>query len=242
MILKKIILVFSMAVLLLNVKGIAAQQRYSLEGLLEPSDTVDLSSPVQGVLTEILVERGDIVKKDQVVARLDSKMEKAALDLAQAKVEFSRRKVQRNDELYQKELLSIHDKDEMETELKILELQLRQAEDEVDTHTIRSSVDGVVVERFFSPGEHVGDDPVIKIARIDPLYVEVVVPAEKFGTIVKGTRAEVVLESPKAGKHSARVIVVDKVIDAASGTFGVRLLLNNPDYTLPAGLKCKVLF
>ena len=40
----------------------------------------------------------------------------------------------------------------------------------------------------------------------------------------------------------ARVTVVDRVVDAASGTFGVRLELPNPDYRLPAGLKCKVRF
>jgi len=38
------------------------------------------------------------------------------------------------------------------------------------------------------------------------------------------------------------VTVVDKVMDAASGTFGVRLALPNPDLALPAGLKCKIRF
>jgi membrane fusion protein, multidrug efflux system len=222
--------------------NVSAQQRLTLDGLIEPSETVNISSQVQGILTEILVERGDMVKKDQVIARLNSKVEKAALDLAQAKVEFSKRKVLRNQELYQKELLSIHDKDEMETELELAELQLRQAEEEVKMHTICSSIDGVVVERFLSPGEYVGEQPIVKIACIDPLYVEVVVPSEKFGTVTKGARAGVVLESPKAGRYTARVIVVDQVIDAASGTFGVRLQLNNPDYLLPSGLKCKVAF
>jgi hypothetical protein len=38
------------------------------------------------------------------------------------------------------------------------------------------------------------------------------------------------------------VTVVDRVVDAASSTFGVRLELANPDYRLPAGLKCRVRF
>jgi multidrug efflux pump subunit AcrA (membrane-fusion protein) len=40
----------------------------------------------------------------------------------------------------------------------------------------------------------------------------------------------------------AKVTVVDRVVDAASGTFGVRLELPNPGYKLPAGLKCKTRF
>jgi hypothetical protein len=38
------------------------------------------------------------------------------------------------------------------------------------------------------------------------------------------------------------VTVVDQVLDAASGTFGVRLALPNPERQLPAGIRCKVLF
>jgi hypothetical protein len=36
--------------------------------------------------------------------------------------------------------------------------------------------------------------------------------------------------------------VVDQVLDAASGTFGVRLALPNPGQQLPAGIRCKVQF
>lgn len=236
------IVISVVSVLICMPSAVSAQEMYTLEGLIEPSRTVNIASPVEGILSEVLVDRGDIVKKEQVIARLDSKIERAAMDLARARVEFSKRKVERNEDLYRKELLSIHEKDEMETELEILELQLRQAEEEVETRTIRSSIDGVVVERFLSPGEHVGDESIVEIACIDPLYVEVVVPAERFGTITQGTKAEVVIESPKQARYSAWIIVVDRVIDAASGTFGVRLLLENPNYTLPSGLKCKVTF
>ena len=45
-----------------------------------------------------------------------------------------------------------------------------------------------------------------------------------------------------AGIYDAKVTVVDRVVDAASGLFGVRLELPNPDYKLSAGLKCQVTF
>ena len=41
---------------------------------------------------------------------------------------------------------------------------------------------------------------------------------------------------------SKNLIVVDRVMDAASGTFGVRLRLPNPDLALPAGIRCTVRF
>ena len=44
------------------------------------------------------------------------------------------------------------------------------------------------------------------------------------------------------GRHATTVRLVDKVMDAASGTFVVRMELPNPKGTLPAGLKCRVRF
>jgi len=44
------------------------------------------------------------------------------------------------------------------------------------------------------------------------------------------------------GSYTARVDVVDQMFDAASGTFGVRLSLPNPNRRIPAGLKCRARF
>ena len=107
---------------------------------------------------------------------------------------------------------------------------------------LRSPVRGVVVERILSPGDLAGREPVLKIAQIDPLRVEVFAPISLLGKIRVGRKAQVRPEAPVGKVHSARVTVVDRVVDAASGTFGVRLELPNPRYRLPAGLKCKVRF
>ena len=99
-----------------------------------------------------------------------------------------------------------------------------------------------VVKRILAPGEFADPPQILEIAQIDPLRVEVFAPAALLPRIAKGMRAEVLLEAPIGGTHQAEVTVVDRVIDAASGTFGVRLALPNPDYALPAGLNCRVRF
>ncbi len=40
--------------------------------------------------------------------------------------------------------------------------------------------------------------------------------------------------------HRVKIVVVDQVIDAASGTFRIRLLLPNPENRVPAGIKCRL--
>lgn len=243
--LSKIYLVLFNLFLLFSVTSgfrvVQAEEKY-FEGLIEPSTLVKVGSPVNGILEEVIFDRGDNVKKGDIIAYLNSDIEKAVVDLAVARVEFHRRKVLRNEDLYKKQLVSIHEKDEMETELEIAELQLREAQEKLEIRNIHSPVNGVIVDRFLSGGEYVGEDPIISVAQIDPLYVEVIIPAEQFGKIKKEAHARVEVELPEPRTLKARVTVVDGVIDAASSTFRVRLVLPNPDYKIPAGIECRVFF
>ena len=69
------------------------------------------------------------------------------------------------------------------------------------------------------------------------------IPVAYYGSIRPGMAAEVTPEAPLDGeRYRAKVKIIDRVIDAARGTFGVRLELPNPDYRLPAGLRCQVRF
>lgn len=212
------------------------------ECMIEPYELVELSSQVPGVLDKINVERGDIVKEGTELASLKSGVALASVALARARVAFGKRKVVRNEELHKKELISSHEKDEMETELEVSRLQLREEEERLKLRTIHSTVKGVIMERLLSPGEYVGENPIFKIARIDPLNIEVIAPMGIYGTIKKGMRAEVMPEEPVGGKYRGKVVIVDQVIDAASGTFGVRVELPNPSHKLPAGLQCTIRF
>lgn len=212
------------------------------EGLVEAKELVEFSSPIPGILEEVTVERGSWVKKGQVLARLKSGVNRAAVDVARARVAFAKRKLVRNEQLYKKKLISIHDKDELETEIQLATLQLNEVKERLALRTIKCTIDGVVVERSGAPGEYVGETPFMTVAQINPLTVELVVADEYFGIIKEGDIADVHLHKPMDGDYSATVVIVDQVIDAASGTFGVRLELPNPELKLPAGVKCQVVF
>ena len=109
-------------------------------------------------------------------------------------------------------------------------------------HTIRSPIDGVVAERYLDPGESVEDKPIVRIAQIDPLRAELVVAASQYGFIHPGDKALVRLDDARDSQHAASVIIVDPIIDAASGTFRVTLELPNPERKLTSGLGCTVTF
>lgn len=214
-----------------------------LECTIEPQVKVEFRSQSPGILDEVLVDRGDRIKKGQIIARLKSGVEESMVQQSKTLLEFARRKNERNKELSARNLIAPHEKDEIETEMRKLEKQVLEAEERLKLRTIRSTIDGIVTERVLYAGEYAGENtPIIKAAAIDPLHVEVIVPIRLHGTVRKGMKAEIYPEEPVGGTYQGEVIIVDHVMDAASGTFGVRVELSNKDYFLPAGLKGKVLF
>ncbi|MBR9911349.1 MAG: efflux RND transporter periplasmic adaptor subunit [Gammaproteobacteria bacterium] len=210
--------------------------------LLTPSLDVMIASPVVGVIEEVAVKKGSLVKKGDVLIQLRSEVEQATLRLNQAQADYGRRTIERNEELYRKSLISEQERDEIIITNRIYGYELEQTRAMLQQKTIRSPLDGVVVDTFLELGEYVGEEPVLNIVQLDPLHVEVVVPARYYGAIASGGSASVSLDKPWNGSYQATVDIVDQVLDAASGTFGVRLLLPNPDYRLPAGLKCEIRF
>jgi len=248
-----------------------AQSDGTFDCIIEARQMVEIRSPVEGLIEKLHVERGDAVERGQVVVTLEAGPERAALAVARSKAEqagavkaaearlaLAQRKESRADELSRQNFVSPNALEEArtermlaESELKVAresqrlaELEVRRASEALALRTIRSPISGVVVERNMKPGELASTnvkEPIMRLAEIDPLNVEVIIPASLYGTVKIGDHADVMPETPK-GIFDAKVVVVDKVINAASGTFGVRLELPNPKQLLPAGARCKVHF
>jgi RND family efflux transporter MFP subunit len=214
---------------------------WSLSCLLEPSLDISVGTPLDGVLEQTLVDRGDTVRAGQVIARLSANVEKATVDYHAAKAEFGERKLKRNEELKKNEMISPQEADEMATEHRLAQLELKQKREELNLRTIQSPIDGVVVERFHYTGDLVRQEKIMRLAQIDPLFVSIVLPAQYFGKIQIGQTYKVTAELLD-GQYEGKVSQIDKVIDPASATFRARLKLANPGHKLPSGLRCHVEF
>lgn len=241
----------------------------SLVCLIQPSKTVEIGTSVYGVIDSIPVERGDFVKKGQVVAVLRNDVERAALNVAksrsqaqaevqeaQANVEFSRQQMKRAADLVKQEFISPQALEKSRVEFQVAEQRLALAHEQraiwegerglaqsqLAQRTLVSPIAGIVAERYMNVGERVENRAVARIVSISPLYVDVMVPAAGFGKITKGMKASVTPELPDAAAVRATVSLVDRIIDGGSNTFRVRLVLPNVKHLIPAGPRCKVDF
>lgn len=237
---------------------------------IRPSETVRVGAPVNGIIAEVLPERGDWVDAGSVLARLDTTLQdmgiraararaddRAEISASEARVAFLTARLDRFRTLAARNVVSSAQVEETETELLVAQTDLLAAERNIalaladleiaeaerDRRTIRAPISGYVLHRALSSGEFWSEsETLLTLAAIDALHVEAAVDITAFPHITPGQFAQVTPEEPFNSPLSAQVDVIDRVFDAASGTFGVRLVLENPDRTLPAGLRCVVRF
>lgn len=249
--------------------GLAAQSAQPVGCLIEPRMVVELGSPVIGVLSEVRVDRGATIRKGQVLATLKADVERAAARAAEGKAQaeadfraalanrdYNRQKLVRAEDLVKKNFISAQALEQAKSEFDVADQKLAQAKEQkhiwshehetavaqLSLRTLVSPINGIVVERYLSPGERVEDKPILKLVDPDPLRVEVFMPTASYQDVKVGMVAKVHPDLPGVGEYEAKVTLVDRIVDAASNTFRVRLELPNPGNALPAGLRCKVAF
>ncbi|MEL7463031.1 MAG: efflux RND transporter periplasmic adaptor subunit [Pseudomonadota bacterium] len=237
--------------------------------VVQPNRTIVIGSPVTGILSEVEVSRGDRVEEGQLLARLESDLETATVALSalrakddanivaqDARLTLLREREERAKALLERGTATRDTYEQAQAELAIAEaelrrlevereiarLELKRAEVSLERRSIYSKVDGLVTRSDLSAGEFVSQDAsILHIADLDPLHIEAFLPIGYFDQIKVGATAQVALRQPAGEVADVVVDVVDSVFDASSDTFGVRLLLPNPDLRLPAGQRCKVL-
>lgn len=242
-----------------------------MDCVVEPSRMVELGAAVPGLLAESLYDKSDFVSAGTIMARLESDVERVSLAIAQeaaasttaialreATAKFGDRTKVRNAQLLKSASISEQVMDQVSTEARIAKLQVQQEQDAarlalleverakalLERRQIRTPISGSVIQRYKSSGEYVDSEPVYQIAQLDPLHVEVIVPVEYLGRLETGKDATVRLDIPGFENSLLTAVLsrIDTVADAASGTYGVRLVLDNPDLSIPGGVRCRVDF
>lgn len=255
---------------LLLAGNVAPVNAESFDCLIEPFKAVDIRSPVEGLIEAIHVRRGDRVEKGSLLVELESRRERSTVELAryragmegrlksaENRLVFATKKLDRVMDLHEQSFLSGQVRDEVETERLLAESELMDVKENrklaqleyerskviLDLRSLYSPFDGVVVDRLLNPGElaesGIGGAPILELAQINPLLVKVSLPARMHGQVKVGKLGFVTPEV-SGQPLEAEVTIVDSVFDAASGTFGIRLELPNPEGQVPAGIRCRL--
>lgn len=178
---------------------------------------VDLSFQVGGRIASMLKDEGDTVQKGEVIAILDKRDYKAALDEAEAQLEYAQAmlddaetKFKRKTPLCKDKIVSelecdtlTFNKNAAEAQLALARAQLENAQNKFDYTELWAPDDGVITVRAQEPGAIVAEtQKVYTLSKTTPVWARVFVPEPYLGRITYGMKATILTDSldPKTDK------------------------------------------
>lgn len=255
------------AVLLCLQAGLASGE--GIAAITRPSEDVTLSFVRAGCIAEVLVKEGDEVKGGQLLVRQDDAAERARLEqlkveaeslvgikTREAQLEQKKVELEKLEDAFKKKAVSKWDVEQARIGVVIAQAQLDleklnheqdqrkydEAKIQLERMRLESPIAGKVEEVMFEPGESADAlADVIRVVKVDPLWIEVPVPLAQARKL-KGTVAAHVTFPDNPGRPArGRIVHIAAVADAASDTLTVRVEVPNPTGR-PAGEHVSVSF
>jgi membrane fusion protein, multidrug efflux system len=218
---------------------VIAARAEDVQGLVMPFKQVSVASPVlQEVVDSVLVEEGDTVKEGQVIVQLRAEREALQVEMDKKLVE-QKEFVAKGAAALSKEKMMSRDKVlETETDMEMSKIKLRASEFTLREKTIRSPLAGIVVKKYKEAGESVDRvEKLVDIVSMDQVYVQFYLDP-KLMTVVKEEQIIPVHFAVIGNqKFDGKVSFVDPRIDAGSGLFRVKLLVENPGLVIKPGMR-----
>lgn len=129
------------------------QEVISSTARLEAEADVRVIARTSNRVTELLVEEGVLVERDQVLLRMQDDIQTSAVAKAEARLEKTRVEFGRVEALYQQELISEQAYTDTKFELRQLELALEDARRELEFTRVRAPIAGTITQRLVKTGD-----------------------------------------------------------------------------------------
>jgi RND family efflux transporter MFP subunit len=254
----------------LSVRAFKAEKRpistYILSNTtLEAIRNITVYAKLNAIVSEMRVEEGDILKKGQVLLKLDEREirndhDQAAIALGQAELavrqaevraELSAAEFERAKSLYDQKLTSKQEYDQADLTSRTDDLALEDAKQQqsaakarleaaqiqLEYTTVVSPIDGVVTDRLTDVGDRVNtNEELFSIREFPPLWARIYVPEKALPQLKMGQSAGIRVETYPEREFTGRIKMINPAVDAASGTVKVTIEVTRPGNLLRPGM------
>ena len=250
--------------LLASSVGGASGQTLPINCTIKPSEVIEISPVIGGVVAELFVARGDEVKQGEPILRLDDDLAlaeqrisenraamTAGLAAAQAEIKFLSKQVKRLRKAFEKDAIALSELEDAELRLELAQANETRQEQElavVNAEAERSQIQagksivyspkgGIVGEDLASIGESVTGQVVATLTVTDPLRLEAFVPTELLEKI---DDASLQIADRKIKSSDYSIDYVAPTANLSSGTISIFFHLQK-DTAIP-GERCQFIF
>lgn len=210
---------------------------YSNTATLEAEQEATVVSKVRGIIEEIYVEEGDRVQAGQVIAKIEDDQYQIEADRAKATLDRLYNEYQRNQELFERELIAAEAFQNSQYEYESQKATYDLAALNLEYTSVKSPISGVISRRFVKAGNMIGtDQQMYRVTDFSPLQAILHIPEHEMSKIRKDQRAELRVDALPNETFVGHVERISPVVDSETGTFKVTIFVDETRDLLRPGM------
>lgn len=215
------------------------EDKMTLSGTTQPSKEIQLTSGAAGKIRQILVNKGDYVKKGKAILSIDTRALKA--DIAEAKALIAQRQLELDGavKLKQQKYSSAVNVATAKADLASAKATLRSLEIDLENAVLVAPFSGVLNTLDVELGQLVQNNATVgDFISINPLTIEINVPQKKINSIQQGLNANIELSTGDVVEGT--VSYVSSIASSETRSIAVEIKVPNQDSKIPAGITAHV--
>ncbi len=222
-----------------RLEAVDTDKTVELYGRSSPFRTINVSAESVGKVIQINIKKGQVVKKDEVIAQIDTDDLRIQTQQALDQLRLRKKEYDAAKSLKNKGLQGEVAYEQARAAYNAAKSQHDRAKLFLQNATIKAPISGVVDHLPIEVGDFVSQGTLVaNILELDPIVMKISVNEQYIQSVFLEQEASIRLNT--GAVYKGRVSYISKISSNETNTFPVEIEVSNSDYTLPAGLSAEV--
>jgi len=210
-------------------------------GSISPVQGAMISAELAGTVAEIDFKSGALVKKGEVLLKLDASAEKAQMRSAEADAELAKNDLERARGLAERKVISAAELDAVQSRQTQKRAAVENMQSAIDKKQIRAPFDGTAGIRAVNPGQVVKvGDPLVSLQALGQVFVDFSLPQQQLADVKPDLPVKVTTDAIPGREFEGKLTAVNSSIDPTTRNVSLQATLDNQDEALRAGMFARV--
>jgi membrane fusion protein (multidrug efflux system) len=210
-------------------------------GSISPVQGAMISAELAGTVAEIRFQSGALVKKGDVLLKLDASAEEAQMRSAQADADLAKKDAERAQDLATRKVISAAEFDAAQSKYTQKKAAVENMQSIIDKKQIRAPFDGVAGIRAVNPGQMVKvGDALVSLQGLDQVFVDFSLPQQQLAEVKPDLPVKITTDAIPDREFEGKLTAVNSAIDPATRNVSLQATLENGDHALRAGMFARV--
>lgn len=206
-------------------------------GSIKAINGIEVANEVPGVIASINFESGDTVKQGDILIRLNTAIDEAAVRTRRAESQLAKQEFKRISDLLPKRAVSQSQYDESKANFDAAQARVNEAEAQLSKKVIRAPFDGTLGIRMVDQGEYIATGtPIVEVNMLNPIYVDYTLSEKNLASVARDYSVIANVAAVPEQQFEGKVSAINTSVNPETRTVRVRATLENPDNLLRPGM------